>query len=740
MVNMAYGWNDGHVSEEEDDDVQEEIYHSSDATLFLIEATPSMLEPFTPSSTDQPPPSTQTREKLGWKDKPDATTKLQACLRSAYAMMRRKAQSAPRDRIGIMIFNTAKTEGVKGGSNAKKHCQIVQDLALVTAESLVKFKDLLADIEDDPGLLSQMYEVNRGVNALTEAIQGCTDLFRRNASSPRINKKIILITDNDEPYPPRSKLRNAANERRNAMALQDLADMDYKIEPFFFSPPNHEFDLENFYGKFITMAREDNNNDDEDDELADYSDIPIPWPLVHHDIVQTLSEMVDNLRTKEAMKRVQFQIPFTLAEGTTIGIKGHALVGVERLRLPTKVDLNTSHADAVLHKIFYKDAITGDHLDVKTEIRKYFEIGKVDVDKGSRSAQIFFTEAEIRKVKVRPRRALLLPVTDKVTNPLMTPQTLGRSPSMSLLGFVSRTDFLKYEETIKHSYFIRPDEDAFTGSMRTFVALMESMIRKGVIAYASFLSRISGRPQIVILDAQEEVLNQKTGVVERPAGINIYQLPFADDLRKHRLDKTPSIKKPYVEGEDEPEQPEIALATAIVKKLTRVYDPNSYPNPAINFFQETLAATALDDELPDPIDKTIPAYGTIRDRAGDKITQLKSLIKEDELDPSLVRTSNKKRAHTPEPVGSVEDVQEFADKMTRLQNKITVADLKEGLRLMGEPTGGTKQPLWDRAIAALAKKGLWAEGDGEGDNASEALQKAKKKKRMTIEDDNDDDE
>ncbi|SGY13545.1 BQ5605_C010g05891 [Microbotryum silenes-dioicae] len=702
---------DGHASEEEDEDVQEEIYHSSDATLFLIEATSSMLEPLVPASTDQPPPSTQTREKLGWKDKPDATTKLQACLRSAYAMMRRKAQSAPRDCIGIMIFNTAKTEGVKGGNGAKKHCQIVQDLALVTAESLVKFKDLLADIEDDPGLLSQMYEVNTGVNALTEAIQGCTDLFRRNASSPRINKKIILITDNDEPYPPRSKLRNAANERRN-----DLADMDHTIEPFFFSPPDHEFDLENFYGKFITMAKEDNNNnEDDDDEVADVNDIPIPWPLVHHDIVQTLSEMVDNLRTKEAMKRVQFQIPFTLAEGTTIGIKGYALVGVERLRLPTKVDLNTSHADAVVHKIFYKDAVgseTSDNLNVKTDIRKYFEIGKADPDKGSRSAQIFFTEAEIRKVK-----------------------TLGLSPSMSLLGFVSRSEFLKYEETIKHGYFIRPDEDAYSGSTRTFVALMESMIKKGVIAYASLLIRISGRPQIVILDAQNEVLNQKTGVVERPAGINIYQLPFADDLRKHRLDSTPSIKKPFVEGHDEPEQPEIALATAIVKKLTRVYDPNSYPNPAINFFQETLAATALDDELPDPIDKTIPAYGTIHDRAGEKITQLKSLIAEDELDPALVRTSNKKRAHTPEATGSAEEIQEFAEKMARLQNKVLVADLKDGLKLMGESTSGTKPVLWDRAIAALTEKGLWAKGDG----ASEAASKTKRKKTKTIED-NDEDE
>ena len=38
-------------------------------------------------------------------------------------------------------------------------------------------------------------------------------------------------------------------------------------------------------------------------------------------------------------------------------------------------------------------------------------------------------------------------------------QTLGRPPSLKLLGFKPRKGYLRFEETVKHSYFIYPDEE-----------------------------------------------------------------------------------------------------------------------------------------------------------------------------------------------------------------------------------------------------------------------------------------
>ena len=46
-------------------------------------------------------------------------------------------------------------------------------------------------------------------------------------------------------------------------------------------------------------------------------------------------------------------------------------------------------------------------------------------------------------------------------------RTLGMEPGLKLLGFKDRSE-LRFEDNVKHSVFIYPNEDAFTGSTRTF--------------------------------------------------------------------------------------------------------------------------------------------------------------------------------------------------------------------------------------------------------------------------------
>ena len=43
---------------------------------------------------------------------------------------------------------------------------------------------------------------------------------------------------------------------------------------------------------------------------------------------------------------------------------------------------------------------SGEPLDPKKEIKKYFQVGKSDFDSGVQATKIFFDEAEIRKIKV----------------------------------------------------------------------------------------------------------------------------------------------------------------------------------------------------------------------------------------------------------------------------------------------------------------------------------------------------
>lgn len=108
------------------------------------------------------------------------------------------------------------------------------------------------------------------------------------------------------------------------------------------------------------------------------------------------------MRSKEAVKRTAFSVPFHLAEekGLVIGIKGYALIGEEKKRPPVKVDLDTRLGEQVITKTVYKDGNTGDVINYKTEVKKFFSVGKTDLAKGTKDEKFFFDNNDINKMKV----------------------------------------------------------------------------------------------------------------------------------------------------------------------------------------------------------------------------------------------------------------------------------------------------------------------------------------------------
>lgn len=102
-------------SDDDDDDIPEEYRHTKDSILWCIEATPTMLAPMlSPASSSSsstqagPTPSGSVRpsatQSLDWNG-PPARSKMEECLRCAYAMMRRRVISSPKDLVSIMIWN-----------------------------------------------------------------------------------------------------------------------------------------------------------------------------------------------------------------------------------------------------------------------------------------------------------------------------------------------------------------------------------------------------------------------------------------------------------------------------------------------------------------------------------------------------------------------------------------------------------------------------------------------------------
>lgn len=156
-------------------------------------------------------------------------------------------------------------------------------------------------------------------------------------------------------------------------------------------------------------------------------------------------------------------------------------------------------------------------LDMKTEVKKYFSVGTTDGE--AKPVPIFFDEDSVRKLKAgfsltSPHSQSLLADTMLSFPPM---QTLGLEPSIKLLGFKPRDGNLRFEETIKHGYFLAPNEVTYSGSTRTFAALLKSMIKKDVVGLARLIARKTGKIQLVLLVPQVRRRVEIETVCPRPS-------------------------------------------------------------------------------------------------------------------------------------------------------------------------------------------------------------------------------
>jgi ATP-dependent DNA helicase 2 subunit 1 len=120
------------------------------------------------------------------------------------------------------------------------------------------------------------------------------------------------------------------------------------------------------------------------------------------------------------------------------------------------------------------------------------------------SRQVFYTADEVRSLR-----------------------TLDLEPGIKLLGFKDLSE-LAFEDNVRHSFFIYPDEGMYAGSRRTFTALLSSMTKKGKIGLVRVLSRRNASPSFCALLPQEG--GEDEGWAE-PIGFHLIPLPFADDIR-----------------------------------------------------------------------------------------------------------------------------------------------------------------------------------------------------------------
>jgi len=268
-------------------------------------------------------------------------------------------------------------------------------------------------------------------------------------------------------------------------------------------------------------------------------------------------------------------------------------------------------------------------------------------------------------------------------------RNLGLDPGIKLLGFKDRSE-IALEDNVKHSLFLYPDETSYSGSKRTFAALLKSMVEKGKIGLALALTRSNAIPTFCALLPQEEKVDEAGW--NEPAGFHLIPLPFADDMRGAPIEEAYRASDKLT-----------TAARAWIDKLSvkhGAYPPDSYPNPALAFHNEQLQASAFREQY-DPEsfeDLTLPKYEMISKRAGKLFMEWKeALMCEGSVDVSAIGLKRKAQE-----VG-IDEAEIRSKNEVGMLGKFKVDQLKAFLKSKSQPVSGNKAELVQRLADWLEK-------------------------------------
>ncbi|KAF9522833.1 ku70-like protein [Crepidotus variabilis] len=641
-------WNK--IDEEEEEEIQDNsIFESKrDVILFCIDCSASMLKLY-----DDP----------NYEDV--QTCHLYTALEAAVQIQKRKILVGPNDSVGILLFNTSrKAESTRGqGAEIKRNTYLFQPIAPLSASKIQEIIQLLDTFREDTGeFLRRFPPVSDGRVPMGDVFTSCNWVMRDGAPKTA-SKRIFLITDEDTPHPSTGRKQLVTSARTT---LIDLTQAGVTVEPFFISTEEKSFDVTSFYSSVLLPT----NLIDEEELQEDSSILPESISI------SRIEDLLSQMRFREVPKRAIFSVPFELANGLKIGVKGYGLV-TEQKKGSYKyfVDLGDRMEVATVRTTYVDE----DHQAEVEKAKMVYgaELGANVAPEDGEEEDETIGGAGVRTVKSGSRPFY-------TAEEARSFRTLDLEPGIKLLGFKPREE-LAFEDNVKHSLFVFPDEMTYSGSKRTFSALLRTMIRKKVIAIVRALTRRNATPVFCALLPQEENIDE-SGWTD-PTGFHLIPLPFADEVR------TAPIEEGF-RASDEMKD----LARAWIDKLSvknGAYPPDSYPNPALAYHNIQLQASAFREEFdPDSFeDLTLPKYDMIHKRAGKLIQQWKEGLSNDNSANLVVPAAagSKRKADV-----SVDEAEIKSKYDSGTLGKLRVDQLKEFLKSKGQSVAGKKADLVDR--------------------------------------------
>ena len=223
--------------------------------------------------------------------------------------------------------------------------------------------------------------------------------------------------------------------------------------------------------------------------------------------ISLLGKLVLDINSKQVAKRALFSnVPLEIGPNFSISVKGYNILHPQK---PARNCFIWNQGSELQIPVRKSEQTSDDMkaIEDKTLIRKAYKFA---------GAQVLFNEEEQKALKD------------------------WGSPVIRIIGFKPQS-MLPAWASMKRSTFIYPSEEHYVGSTRTFSALWQKLLKDKKMGIAWHLARKNASPVLVAIIPAEERIDEATKLQTSPAGLWLYQLPFADDIRK-----PPPVAKPLV--------------------------------------------------------------------------------------------------------------------------------------------------------------------------------------------------
>ncbi|KAK9479159.1 SPOC like C-terminal domain-containing protein [Lipomyces japonicus] len=480
------------MADPEYDDVVDtfDYRNEKDAILFCIEVSPVTLQKFQSSDGEE-------------------TCIARISLEATYRMLQQRIISQPNDAVGVLLYGTQETtDSVYDG------CHMIMRIGRPHVTEIRKIKNMLEDAEEFERQLKPSHE-----STSMATVFFCAGQQFMTTTSAYMFRRIFLLTSNDDPNPENADIKRAARTR-----VRDLLELGIRIEPFFFSTPRHAFDISKYYADIIYTNIFPNAS------LEEINMIPI--------LTTKSVELYKQIRARQTPQHAIFTVPLELAPNFAISVKAYVLY--KRLEIAnSKFVYMGGDAPAIARgKRHYREV--SEFNDKSAGAKKLSKSAKIEqtqrLTSGSAPGPFIKKSSIKRGYKFGGE---ILPFSDEELVRIREVE----KPVIRILAFRS-IDELPMHYNTRSSYFLYPTDEDVVGSVRTFAALHQSLLKKKKYGIAWVVSSVRSPPMLAALVAANEEKEEMDGkfLQKSPSGIYLIRLPYANDIRDPPIESAPKFQ------------------------------------------------------------------------------------------------------------------------------------------------------------------------------------------------------